>query len=30
MEKRSQFSDFTGMWEDRDISIGKIRKEAWK
>ncbi len=24
------FSEFAGMWKDRDITIEKIREKAWK
>ncbi len=24
------FSQFSGMWKDRDISLNKIRDKAWK
>ena len=24
------FSHFAGMWEDRDIDLKQIRKQAWK
>ena len=28
--KKVDFSEFSGMWQDRDIDIKSIRKEAWK
>jgi hypothetical protein len=28
--KKLNLSEFSGMWEDRDISIKDIRKSAWK
>ena len=28
--KKVDFSEFAGMWKDRDISIEKIREKAWK
>ncbi len=36
IEKREEepskidFSEFAGMWKDRDITIEKIREKAWK
>ena len=26
---KNQFSEFSGMWKDRDITKESIRKEAW-
>ena len=28
--KKVDFSEFSGMWQDRDISIETIREKAWK
>ena len=28
--KTSNFSEFSGMWEGRDITQESIRKDAWK
>jgi hypothetical protein len=28
--KQNKFNEFAGMWQDRDIDINSIRKEAWK
>ena len=28
--KKVDFSEFAGMWQDRDISIETIREKAWK
>jgi hypothetical protein len=28
--KKVDFSEFSGMWQDRDIDTKSIRKEAWK
>jgi hypothetical protein len=28
--KKLDFSEFAGMWQDRDISLEDIRKSAWK
>ncbi len=30
MPNNREFLEFAGMWEDRDISIDKIREKAWK
>ena len=29
-ERRNKFSQFTSMWEDRDIDISTLREKAWK
>ena len=29
-EKRISFSEFSGLWKDRDIDIETIRESAWK
>jgi hypothetical protein len=29
-KKPGQFSDFSGLWKDYNISIKTIRKKAWK
>lgn len=29
-EHKYDFSEFSGMWEDRDINLHEIRKKAWK
>ncbi len=29
-EKSPNFSDFSGMWKDREISQETIREKAWK
>ncbi len=29
-EPKNQFSEFSGMWKDRDITQESIRKQAWK
>jgi len=29
-EAKNQFSEFSGMWKDRDITQESIRKQAWK
>jgi len=28
--KKTDFSDFAGMWEERDITQESIRENAWK
>ena len=28
--QKVDFSEFAGMWKDRDISIKDLRKQAWK
>ena len=30
INKNNKFSEFAGMWEDRDITIETIREKAWK
>jgi len=30
IKQKPDFSDFAGMWKDRDISQESIRKMAWK
>jgi hypothetical protein len=30
IEKKHQFSEFSGLWENRDINIESIRESAWK
>ena len=27
---KHQFSEFSGLWKDRDINIESIRESAWK
>jgi len=27
---KNKFSEFAGMWKDRDITQESIRKQAWK
>lgn len=27
---RIDFSEFAGMWKDSDVTLEKIRKEAWR
>ena len=29
-ESKNKFSEFLGMWKDRDISQESIREQAWK
>jgi len=29
-EPKNQFSEFSGMWKDRDITQESIREQAWK
>ncbi len=29
-KSKNQFSEFSGMWKDRDITQESIREEAWK
>jgi hypothetical protein len=29
-EKKGAFSEFSGLWKDRDINIQSIRETAWK
>jgi len=29
-EKKGSFSEFSGLWKDRDIDIKTIRESAWK
>jgi len=29
-EKKNKFSEFAGIWKDRDISLESIRKQAWR
>jgi len=29
-EKKSAFSEFSGLWKDRDVNIETIRESAWK
>jgi len=29
-ESPNKFSEFSGMWKDRDITQESIRKQAWK
>jgi len=29
-EEKGSFSEFSGMWKDRDIDIQTIRESAWK
>jgi len=30
IDAKNQFSEFSGLWENRDINIESIRKSAWK
>ena len=30
LQKEIDFSSFSGMWEDRDITQDNLRKKAWK
>jgi hypothetical protein len=30
IEKKHQFSEFSGLWKNRDINIESIRESAWK
>jgi len=29
-DKEHQFSEFSGLWKNRDINIESIRESAWK
>lgn len=29
-KSKPSISDFAGIWEDRDITISKLREKAWK
>ncbi len=29
-EQKNKFSEFAGMWKDRDITQESIRKQAWR
>ena len=29
-EKKGSFSEFSGLWKDRDIDIKTLRESAWK
>lgn len=28
--KQDSFSEFSGLWKDRDVDLNKIREAAWK
>lgn len=28
--KQNSFSEFSGIWKDRDVDLNKIREAAWK
>ena len=30
IDAKNQFSEFSGLWENRDINIESIRESAWK
>jgi len=30
IDVKNQFSEFSGLWENRDINIESIRESAWK
>ena len=30
IDKENKFSEFSGLWENRDINIKSIRESAWK
>ncbi|MDF1884187.1 hypothetical protein JHD49_09565 [Sulfurimonas sp. SAG-AH-194-C21] len=30
VDKKHQFSEFSGLWKDRNINIETIRESAWK
>lgn len=30
LSKENKFKDFTGLWENKDVTLKSIRQKAWK